>query len=91
MEEKYQRKDDEIVARIDQQLYDFIAITHEWQKKHDFEAREFRNEIKAQLKELTDFRNKLDTPYKVGLWVLGLIVASISGGIGLKIFRWLDR
>lgn len=61
------------------------------QERRDCEAQAWREKFDQRLKPLETLVDRLDTPMKAALWALGLVATAILTGMGVALWRWLER
>jgi hypothetical protein len=83
----HQRRDDDLVPRIDQKLTDFIAASKEWQTHHDETSKEWRESIDKRIDPIEAFVGEMKTYQRAAV----VIVAAITGLITMwpKILSFL--
>ena len=94
MSGEYERKNDAVIARVEQKLDDHIVTFDEtrvqildWQKTHEEWCKAEVTRIEAAIKPMKDVYQKLETPAK---WI-GWLVMGGTLWLGEKIVAWLCK
>ena len=71
----YERKDDSIIARVEQKLDDHIRTQEIWNKFHDEKADIWREKLEKRFQPLEDLAKSATWSYKLVLGVAALVAA----------------
>jgi hypothetical protein len=91
MSEDYNRKNDEIVARIDQKLTDFLKVyERDWQHTKAWRDAYFKRmeEMKKDIESLQRTRQNAIWPLRLGVFLVG---APMAVWVSVRMNRLYDR
>ena len=83
MPDEHRRTGDQIAARTEQKLDDFIDRYERDQQL----SLEWRKSFCERLEPLEDMAKKVKTP----LQAIGVMLMALLGGIGLSVWKWVEN
>ena len=86
-DKEHHRSTDEAIGRIEAKLDAHIETFNSFKA----DSQDWKMRVDRRFEPIEELVNKLNTPFRIMLGVFVLVFTPIFGGIGIAIYRWVEK